>query len=745
MNSYTPKSEFKKHLNTDNTRSVQTAQLKDNRTIQLKQTNTQQLIDNSSRVIQQKEKAATITEAPIQRVENKTGLPDQLKLGIESLSGMDMSDTRVHYNSTTPAQLQAHAFAQGNNIHIAPGQEQHLPHEAWHVVQQKQGRVKATKQLKGKTLVNDDAGLEREADIMGAKAMQLKQNATQSLKKDSGNLSSTVQRVTNKSTGQTVPIDFDSLSRAEALRILQKVASHAYTATKAEMIVLHDIVNPNRDKFQQSAVNQNPKKKSKGITRLGTLTKNDFGSRQDLFAENARKGYTQHVLPSHSDFDEITAKQKEVNKGSGTSLTEDQAWALVMADKKSKHHLKEDRARALKRLQRINPEYGESDLHAIIQHMHTGMHIATNYTFSKKPGANIDKGVSTETRTLASLLMDSATFKNVWMTGASQASTDLPRRGGVEESMGYGKVLHRTKGSSLEQDEQGHFDPISAEDLPKYGGLVSERQIHGVAPRYGPSVVYWKHRIKNRITYTPTDSWNKLGMGAFDRFTSARRPEAILAYCDESLLRLMAAEATGKDPKFLAKMKRTGMTTEAYVETQIHGNLTWLDVAHIVIGQEEENYQGLVAAFRAHAKKHGLSYRVSVKKPRPGSEKYTGKKGGPNLGKRAKSASHLDIPQKEDGMITRAATQNIRPIRPAAPQETLAIGDRARVAYHAHYDVVGIITNIRNDDASGRDLITIRVTDCYVPKTTEDFRSDHTRGVLNREITWYRSSIMLES
>jgi hypothetical protein len=27
-----------------------------------------------------------------------------------------------------------------------PGQEQHLPHEAWHVVQQKQGRVKPTGQ-----------------------------------------------------------------------------------------------------------------------------------------------------------------------------------------------------------------------------------------------------------------------------------------------------------------------------------------------------------------------------------------------------------------------------------------------------------------------------------------------------------------------------------------------------------------------------------------------------------------------
>ncbi|MEM7041075.1 MAG: DUF4157 domain-containing protein [Bacteroidota bacterium] len=37
---------------------------------------------------------------------------------------------------------QAHAYDQGTDIHIGPGQEKHLPHEAWHVVQQKQGRVR---------------------------------------------------------------------------------------------------------------------------------------------------------------------------------------------------------------------------------------------------------------------------------------------------------------------------------------------------------------------------------------------------------------------------------------------------------------------------------------------------------------------------------------------------------------------------------------------------------------------------
>ncbi|GAA3591912.1 DUF4157 domain-containing protein [Flavivirga amylovorans] len=107
----------------------------------------------------------------IQKKENKTGLPDNLKSGIENLSGYSMDDVKVHRNSDKPAQLQAHAYAQGTNIHLGPGQEKHLPHEAWHVVQQKQGRVKPTMQMKGKVNINDDAGLEKEADVMGAKAL----------------------------------------------------------------------------------------------------------------------------------------------------------------------------------------------------------------------------------------------------------------------------------------------------------------------------------------------------------------------------------------------------------------------------------------------------------------------------------------------------------------------------------------------------------------------------------------------
>lgn len=104
-----------------------------------------------------------------QNQKNKTGMPSHLKAGIETLSGISMDDVKVHYNSSQPTQLQALAYTQGTDIHVAPGQEKHLPHEAWHVVQQKQGQVKPTIQANGVS-INDDKRLEQEAETMGKKA-----------------------------------------------------------------------------------------------------------------------------------------------------------------------------------------------------------------------------------------------------------------------------------------------------------------------------------------------------------------------------------------------------------------------------------------------------------------------------------------------------------------------------------------------------------------------------------------------
>lgn len=116
---------------------------------------------------------------------NNTGMPDNLKSGIESLSGFSMDDVRVHYNSSKPATVQALAYTQGTDIHIAPGQEKHLPHEAWHVAQQMAGRVSPTTNINGMP-VNDNAGLEHEADVMGEKAVQCKNEFDSAVEKKNG-------------------------------------------------------------------------------------------------------------------------------------------------------------------------------------------------------------------------------------------------------------------------------------------------------------------------------------------------------------------------------------------------------------------------------------------------------------------------------------------------------------------------------------------------------------------------------
>ena len=133
-------------------------------------------LDSSSQNESLQRKADLVNNAT-QRAEtprpNNTGMPDNLKSGIESLSGFSMDDVRVHYNSSKPATVQALAYTQGTDIHVAPGQEKHLPHEAWHVAQQMAGRVSPTTNINGMS-VNDNAGLEHEADVMGEKAVQCK-------------------------------------------------------------------------------------------------------------------------------------------------------------------------------------------------------------------------------------------------------------------------------------------------------------------------------------------------------------------------------------------------------------------------------------------------------------------------------------------------------------------------------------------------------------------------------------------
>ncbi|MEM9340203.1 MAG: DUF4157 domain-containing protein [Bacteroidota bacterium] len=104
--------------------------------------------------------------------ESCEGLPTDLQMQLEYLSGYSMRDVSVCYNSSRPAEVQAHAYAQGSAIYLAPGQEKYLPHEAWHVVQQKQGRVSPNRKITKTTFINDDRSLEIEADLLGMAVSQ---------------------------------------------------------------------------------------------------------------------------------------------------------------------------------------------------------------------------------------------------------------------------------------------------------------------------------------------------------------------------------------------------------------------------------------------------------------------------------------------------------------------------------------------------------------------------------------------
>ena len=177
---------------------------------------------------------AAMMRPPVQRAANRTGLPDTLKAGVEALSGLSMDGVQVHRNSSRPAQLNAHAYAQGRDIHLAPGQERHLPHEAWHVVQQAQGRVRPTVQLKSGVPVNDDSGLEHEADVMGRRSMRTAGHAQPAMAQTVRSASAAVQRVGGQKYGLKAELNPDNNAvQAEGLAALKAVQTAYKIETKA--------------------------------------------------------------------------------------------------------------------------------------------------------------------------------------------------------------------------------------------------------------------------------------------------------------------------------------------------------------------------------------------------------------------------------------------------------------------------------------------------------------------------------
>lgn len=365
----------------------------------------------------------------------------------------------------------------------------------------------------------------------------------------------------------------------------------------------------------------------------------------DLFQGSSRKMSfaDQRMVPSFADFPAIVAKQRELDdRGVRTSS---QAWAVVAADKKGETQQAHHRVMALQRLKVLNAEwetdYGEDDLDTILRHI-TALPVATSYFFKARPGANVAASPKLQ-EPLIDLLMKSEQFKNVWEVGASQASANLANRGAIEEQMGYGAALHRRSGKlhemyrtdtpfDLSELDENEKPVIDAAEMPKYAGLVSPSQKHGVTKRYGSSHVVWKPTVRARMTHTPGDSWNR-GEQGVGQLTGNAYPEVLLANADKTLIRLACAEATGRDKKWLAQARASDTDFGgAYIETQIHGDLTWHDVAEIVIGFGREAKLGgeeIENVSRAHARQlakqlrqfatdHDYDFKVRVKDPSDG-------------------------------------------------------------------------------------------------------------------------------
>lgn len=117
--------------------------------------------------------------APVQKMSSGAGagLPNDTQSKMESSFGADFSGVNFHPNSESATNMGALAYAQGNDVHFAPGQfnpgtqsgDELIGHELAHVEQQRAGRVQPTQQAKGMN-VNADAGLEKEADDQGRMA-----------------------------------------------------------------------------------------------------------------------------------------------------------------------------------------------------------------------------------------------------------------------------------------------------------------------------------------------------------------------------------------------------------------------------------------------------------------------------------------------------------------------------------------------------------------------------------------------
>lgn len=335
----------------------------------------------------------------------------------------------------------------------------------------------------------------------------------------------------------------------------------------------------------------------------------------------------QRMVPQLHDLGDVAAKMREMETKSSATVTPSQAWALLSADLKGELNEHANCELAIKRLQQLNQNwkttYGRLDLAATFRYMVEQTKIATQYRLDQVPTNNesreqVDKRLARGEEPLYKLLMQSG-FRQTWETGISQASPDRGKRGAVEEQMGYSAALRRTSGKPQDYVGGGSFEPDKPSEMPRYAATIDPAQKAGVAERYGSSYIVWKASVRDRATWTPGDSWNMGAEGpqSVKNYISMNHPEVIFAHAEEPFLRLFMAQATGKDQTWLQQNKemlKTGGYGDAYIETQIHGDLTWNDVAEVVLDPTMRNLEQVKTDFEGFKTRNAAyNFAVSVR------------------------------------------------------------------------------------------------------------------------------------
>ena len=251
---------------------------------------------NNNRLYQLQEKAFSkeIYGNSSNSVIQRKGLPNNLQKGVENLSGQSMDDVKVHYNSDKPAKLGAHAYAQGTDIHLGKGQEKHLPHEAWHVVQQKEGRVKPTVQRKEKIPINDDASLETEADIMGSKALNFEdENIYDTPLSSKSFTQNTIQKVENE-------VEENEQEQAE----LDSEEKASENESKGGASDDNSEGEDNKNKDSSAQVDIKPE------TLVLSGTKGLYAKVSSFFGKETSFGTVQNLIKEYEDTEDDTLKEE---------------------------------------------------------------------------------------------------------------------------------------------------------------------------------------------------------------------------------------------------------------------------------------------------------------------------------------------------------------------------------------------------------------------------------------------------